>query len=46
VVSEYLAEIGCRGGLKDGKTRTGKFPAKRKAEIARKVAKAIWKNLG
>lgn len=35
--------LGRRGGLKGGKARAEKLSAKRRAEIARKAAKARWK---
>jgi hypothetical protein len=41
-ISEYLAEIGRKGGLKGGKARAKKLSAKRKKEIARKAAKTRW----
>ena len=42
-VSEYLAQIGRKGGLKGGKARAAVLsPSKRKA-IAKKAAKARWR---
>ena len=41
-VKEYLARIGRKGGLKGGKARAMKLSAERRAEIARKGAKARW----
>jgi len=34
--------LGRRGGLKGGKARAAKMTAERRAEIARKAAKARW----
>jgi hypothetical protein len=34
--------LGRRGGLKGGKARAAKMSAERRAEIARKAAKARW----
>jgi hypothetical protein len=43
-VSQYLSDIGRKGGLKGGKIRAEKLsPSKRRA-IAQKAAKARWKN--
>ena len=36
--------LGRLGGLKGGKARAQKLPAKKRAEIARKGAKARWKS--
>jgi hypothetical protein len=41
-ISEYLAEIGRKGGLKGGKARAEKLSAKKRKEIAQKAAKARW----
>ncbi len=41
-ISEYLAEIGRRGGLKGGKARTKKLSAKKRKEIAVKAARKRW----
>lgn len=41
-ISEYLAEIGRRGGLKGGKARAEKLTPEQRKEIARKAAKARW----
>ncbi len=41
-ISEYLAKIGRKGGLKGGKARAAKLSPTRKAAIARKAAKARW----
>jgi hypothetical protein len=35
-------ELGRKGGLKGGKARAAKLPARRRAEIARKAAAAQW----
>jgi hypothetical protein len=35
-------ELGRRGGLKGGKARAARMSATRRAEIARKAAKARW----
>ncbi len=35
--------LGRRGGLKGGKARAEKLSAKRRADIARRAAKARWK---
>jgi len=41
-VSEYLASIGRKGGLKGGKARAQALPASKRKAIARKAAKARW----
>jgi len=41
-ISEYLSEIGHKGGLKGGPSRAKKLSAKRRKEIAQKAAKARW----
>jgi hypothetical protein len=41
-ISEYLAQVGRKGGLKGGKARAKKLSAKRRRDIARKAAKARW----
>lgn len=41
-VTNYLAEIGRRGGIKGGKARAAKLSDKRKKEIAKKAALARW----
>jgi hypothetical protein len=41
-ISEYLAELGRKGGKKGGKARAEKLSAKRRKEIAKKAAKARW----
>lgn len=44
-ISEYLAEIGRKGGLKGGKARATKLSAERKKEIAQIAAAARWSKL-
>jgi hypothetical protein len=41
-IRAYLAEIGRKGGLKGGKARAAKLPAKKRSDIAKKAAKARW----
>ena len=41
-ISEYLATIGRKGGLKGGKARAKKLSAKKRTAIAKKAAKARW----
>jgi hypothetical protein len=41
-ISEYLALIGKRGGLKGGPARAKKLSAKKRREIALKAAKTRW----
>jgi len=41
-VSDYLAQIGRKGGLKGGKARAQALPASKRKAIARKAAKARW----
>jgi len=41
-VSEYLAEIGRRGGLKGGKMRAKRLSPKRKKQIAKLAAETRW----
>lgn len=41
-VSEYLSQIGRKGGLKGGRVRAQRLPATRRQAIARKAAKARW----
>lgn len=41
-VSEYLAQIGRKGGLKGGRARAEKLSAKKLKEIAKKAAAARW----
>jgi hypothetical protein len=42
-VSQYLATIGRRGGIRGGKARAAILTPERKTEIARKAAAARWK---
>jgi hypothetical protein len=42
-VSEYLATIGRKGGLKGGKARAKKLSAAKRRKIAQNAAKARWK---
>ncbi len=41
-ISEYLAKIGRKGGLKGGKARASKLSARKRSEIAQKAAKSRW----
>jgi hypothetical protein len=41
-VTEYLSNIGRKGGLKGGKARAERLPASKRKAIARKAAKARW----
>ena len=41
-ISEYLATIGRKGGLKGGKARAEKLSTKKRKEIAKKAAQARW----
>ncbi len=41
-ISEYLASIGRKGGLKGGKARASKLSAKRLKEIAKNAAISRW----
>ena len=41
-ISEYLAEIGRKGGQKGGKARAEKLTPEKRKEIAAKAAKARW----
>jgi hypothetical protein len=41
-VSQYLATIGRRGGIKGGKARAEALSAKQRKEIARNAAQARW----
>ena len=43
-ISEYLANIGRKGGLKGGKARAAKLSKAKRAAIASKAAKARWNN--
>ena len=42
-ISQYLSEIGRKGGLKGGKARAKKLSAKKRKEIARQAAQTRWK---
>ena len=41
-VSEYLASIGRKGGLKGGRVRAERLTAEQKSEIGKKAAQARW----
>jgi hypothetical protein len=41
-VSDYLAEIGRKGGLKGGKARAQALPANKRKAIAQKAAAVRW----
>ena len=41
-ISEYLAQIGRKGGLKGGPARAKKLSAKKRKEIAQRAAKTRW----
>jgi hypothetical protein len=41
-ISEYLAKIGKKGGLKGGPARAKKLSANKRKAIAEKAAKARW----
>jgi hypothetical protein len=41
-ISEYLAEIGRKGGLKGGRARAESLSAKKRKQIAKKAAKSRW----
>ena len=43
VISQYLATIGRRGGIKGGKARAAKLTPEKRSEIARLAAEARWK---
>ena len=42
LISEYLAEIGRKGGLRGGKARADKLTPERRKEIAQNAAKKRW----
>lgn len=42
-LSEYMAQIGSKGGKIGGKRRLKTMTAKQRSDIARKAAKAKWK---
>ena len=41
-ISEYLATIGRKGGLKGGKARSEKLSAEQRSAISQKAARARW----
>jgi hypothetical protein len=41
-VSQYLASIGRKGGIKGGKARAAKLSSERRKEIAKNAAQARW----
>lgn len=41
-ISQYLAEIGRKGGLKGGKARADKLTKEQRQKIAQKAAKSRW----
>lgn len=43
-VSEYLAEIGRKGGKASGKARMEKLTPEQRSEVARHAANARWKD--
>jgi len=43
-ISQYLATIGKKGGIKGGKARAEKLTPERRSEIARNAAKTRWSN--
>jgi hypothetical protein len=45
-VSQYLATIGRRGGIKGGKARAGALSQSKRKAIAKKAAEARWANRG
>jgi hypothetical protein len=42
-ISEYLSQIGRKGGLKGGPARAKKLSPKKRKEIAKKAAISRWK---
>jgi hypothetical protein len=42
-ISQYLSQIGRKGGLKGGKARAKKLTSEKRRTIARKAAHARWK---
>ena len=44
-ISEYLAKIGRKGGLKGGKARAEKLSSKRRSAIARTAASERWRKI-
>ncbi len=45
-ISQYLATIGRRGGIKGGKARADALSAKRRKAIAKRAAEVRWANRG
>jgi len=45
-ISQYLATIGRKGGIKGGKERATRLSAERRSEIARMAAQVRWKGNG
>lgn len=43
-ISQYMATIGKKGGIKGGKARAEVLSAAKRKEIARKAAQARWKD--
>jgi hypothetical protein len=46
VISQYLATIGRRGGIKGGKARAKKLTPKQRSAIARVAANSRWADKG
>jgi general stress protein YciG len=44
-VSQYLAQIGRKGGKASGKARMEKLTPEQRSEVARKAAAARWKSV-
>jgi hypothetical protein len=45
-ISQYLATIGRKGGIKGGKARASKLTPKRRSAIARLAARSRWADKG
>jgi hypothetical protein len=45
-ITEYLARIGRKGGLKGGKERAKRLSREQRSQIASKAAKARWSAAG
>lgn len=45
-ISQYLAEIGRKGGIKGGKARRDALSPKQRTAIAKKAAEARWAKKG
>jgi hypothetical protein len=43
LISQYLSEIGKKGGLKGGKARAKMLSSRKRKEIAKKAALTRWK---